>query len=224
MLWTADTVMYRGVSMDAAYSGSTLIWKKQVPINGTLVTDMSQIDSASTYVLVYPINDTTGYIGLRSGLKTTTALTHMYVSEVSLSGDTLDGYTTDDVLKLKISSRYSYDDGWYHLKDVSTDYYLAYYDDVGVVSITRPYLSQEAIVHYKDMIFQITKSVYHHSSGHIEDLKGYTVRFGNSNQSYERPTPTGGIWKYLAGTAPDEFTYRVATAAGQEIPMLYKLK
>ena len=30
MLWTADTVMYRGVSMDAAYSGSTLIWRKTI--------------------------------------------------------------------------------------------------------------------------------------------------------------------------------------------------
>ena len=31
-LWTADTVMYDGVSMDRAYSGSTLIWCKTCPV------------------------------------------------------------------------------------------------------------------------------------------------------------------------------------------------
>lgn len=32
MIWTADTVMYDGVSMDRAYSGDTLIWCKTCPI------------------------------------------------------------------------------------------------------------------------------------------------------------------------------------------------
>lgn len=37
MLWTADTVMYNGISMDRAYSGSTLIWCKTCPTYMRLV-------------------------------------------------------------------------------------------------------------------------------------------------------------------------------------------
>lgn len=54
MIWTADTVMYDGVSMDRAYSGSTLIWCKTCPmvITGyTLVTQGETLLGGEKYVI-----------------------------------------------------------------------------------------------------------------------------------------------------------------------------
>ena len=53
MIWTADTVMYHDVSMDRAYSGSTLIWCKNCPIVPQL-TEVRQgepITKGTTYVI-----------------------------------------------------------------------------------------------------------------------------------------------------------------------------
>jgi hypothetical protein len=220
MFWEADNVEYRGVSMDAAYSGDTLIWTKY---KAELVTSTTQITSTDTYILACPVTIEKVAVGVSRGLKTQSGNTsHMYATKAAIANDFV--YVPGGAFKFKISNRYSYADGWYHLKDVSTEYFLAYYDDENVVSITYPYLSQTSIVGHKDLVFQITKSVDHHSSGHIKDLDGYTVRFGNSGQSTQTPTPTTGIWKYPAGTDnPNELTYRVATSSGQQIAMLYRL-
>lgn len=207
MYWDADNVEYRNISMDCAYSGSTLIWSKQ---KAELVTATTQITSAATYVLAYPSDSSDAAVGLSTGLKTATGNTHMYVTWAPIDSDSL-LFIPGGAFMFKIYNRFSYSDGWYHLQDVSTNYYLGHYDGQNVVNITYPYLSTTS----SGMDFQITNSVDHHSSGHIKDLPGYTIRFTNGND----------IWKYPAGTStPDEFTYRVATTAGQTIAMLYKIK
>lgn len=208
MYWDADNVEYRNVSMDCAYSGSTLIWSKK---KAELVTETTQITSAGTYVLAYPADSTIAAVGLSTDLKTVSGNTsHMYVTWAPFDDNSL-LFIPGGSLIFKIYNRFSYSDGWYHLQDVATNNYLAYYDGQNVVGITYPYLSSGST----GMDFQITKSVDHHSSGHIKDLPGYTIRFTNGND----------IWKYPAGaSSPDEFTYRVATTAGQTIAMLYRIK
>lgn len=47
MLWTADSVYYRDVSMGAAYSGDTLIWMKKKP-EGDEVWEISEIVNYDT--------------------------------------------------------------------------------------------------------------------------------------------------------------------------------
>ena len=205
MYWDADNVNYREVSMDAAYSGSTLIWAKQKAV---LVTATTQITSTGTYILAYPFTEEAA-AGSAKGLKTVSGNTsHMYVSWVPVYG-TNTIFVPGDALRYKIVSAGT--SGWYRMQDISTNDYLAYYDSTNVVGITYPYLSSGVT----KTSFQLTKSVDHHSTGHIKDLEGYTIRFTNGNS----------IWKYPAGAnSPEEFVYRVATAAGQQIAMLYKIQ
>lgn len=205
MYWDADNVNYREVSMDAAYSGSTLIWAKQKAV---LVTATTQITSTGTYVLAYPSTELAA-VGTANGLKTVTGNTsHMYVTWAPITA-TNTILVPGDAFRFKMVSTTT--SGWYRIQDIATNNNLAYYDGSSVVNITYPYLSSATA----KTSFQLTKSVDHHSTGHIKDLEGYTIRFTNGSD----------IWKYPAGTSsPEEFTYRVATALGQQIAMLFKIQ
>ena len=207
MLWTADTVEYRGVSMDAAYSGSTLIWYKDTPVNAVLVTSTTQVDSASTYVLAYPFSSgTEAAVGMLSGLTTSSSMSHMYAVTAGTSGNMV--YAPSGTFKLKMTKS-SGSGNRYIVTDKVSGKRIASIDSI---SITYPYLTTDSVY------LELTNSVDHHSTGHIRNLEGYTVRYVFNSGGYT-------IYKYLAGTSnPDEFTFRVATAAGQQIAMLYKVQ
>ena len=75
-LWTADTVMYDGVSMDRAYSGDTLIWCKSCPkvlCGYEMVHQGETLRAGEDYIIGYrSVSDGDGYL--------TTGMTMRYVS------------------------------------------------------------------------------------------------------------------------------------------------
>lgn len=76
MIWTADTVMYDGISMDRAYSGSTLIWCKTCPVvrcGLELVGQGDTLLAGQDYIIGFT-NDGGGYM--------TTSYTVSYTSSI----------------------------------------------------------------------------------------------------------------------------------------------
>ena len=81
MIWTADTVIYRGVSMDAAYSGDTLVWKKDN-------NDYFTLKVVSSGTISFNFNTKNTEMSINNG-------------EYTIIGTRTENFNTGDTIKLR---------------------------------------------------------------------------------------------------------------------------
>lgn len=202
MLWTADSVEYRGVSMEAAYSGDTLIWRKARQYEATLVTSMTQIDSASTYVLACPFVNASPqsvtYLGVTDGFYPTRPV-NRYFATTTLQGVNNTIIAPNNVFRFRfelLSGTY------YALETVNQDFH-----EMHLAPYTDDYEHNPTLILGSQFSWHIIE--YSFSS-----ITGYTVRHHRSSTGNYYIVPTGT--DFVISRSPE-------LSLNKEVAMLYKI-